>query len=411
MNRWTGEAAHERSLIIRALLNKPLIHRRGSGIRIVDLARVHQVELRSWFDHHLGWQLRIDRDHLRLFKVPEPPAHHDTETPTARQCALYCLILAVLEDCAGQTVTSELAEKITALTTTHASLRRFDATTRRERADLVAMIRLLTDQGVLTFERDSNLTRDDEKNYIAGSGNALYNVDHRAAAQLLASPTPPALAAGPRDLISSPHVDNAQTLDKTLHHALMRRLVDYPVVYYSDLPGDQRDYLRTHSEELLHAVRVGLDTRVETRAEGVAVIDEELTDLNFPKSSTASFAALLLAGVLARDVESSATHNTFLPDGSVRELGAEVATALLQVVQKINNNPIDTARTLEAALPILSRLGLITPATGGIRVRPAIARYRARDGLGARRTRNDLMLFGTDHVTTTSENDSDDQLF
>ncbi|MGW3600718.1 TIGR02678 family protein [Streptomyces sp. NPDC005167] len=411
MNNWTGDTAHARTLVIRALLNHPLIYRRGAGQRIVDLARTHHVELRTWFDHHLGWQLRVDRDRIRLFKVPEAPGQQGNEAPSARQCALYCLTLAVLEDCGHQTVISELAEKITALTTTHATLRRFDATVRGERADLVAMVRLLADQGVLAPERDGSLTREDERDYIAGSGDALYNVDHRAAALLLATSTPPTLADGPHELISKPPADDAQTLELGLHHALMRRLVDDPAVYLEDLPSDQRTYFLAHSEELLQAIRVGLDVRVEMRAEGVAIIDEELTDLPFPKNSTASFAALVLADALACEAAPTAAFNVFIGDRRLRELGAQVAAALLQLTQKINGHPIDTERTLKAALPILNRLGLLTLTTGGIRVRPALARYRAPAGQHARKISDDLMLFGAEELTDTSGNGSDDHLF
>ncbi|MFD7325675.1 TIGR02678 family protein [Streptomyces sp. NPDC059875] len=409
MKGWTGEAGHARSLVVRALLNRPLILTNRANKHVVDLAHAHYAELRSWFDHHLGWQLRVDRDRIRLFKIPEAPGRQGNDAPTARECALYCLTLAVLEDCGHQTVISELAEKITALTETHSVLRAFDATVRRERADLVAMVRLLVSQGVLTPERDRSLTREDEREYIQGSGDALYAVDHRTAALMIASPVPPALAGGPQGLIAETDPDHTDTAERAIHHALMRRFVDDPVVYFDDLPDEQRSYFHTHADELIQAVRRGLDCRVELRTEGVAIIDEDLTDLEFPKSSTPSFAALVLADALAHEAGHAPQEQPVVPEHRVRELAADVAATLLRLAQKINNHPIDAERTLEAAVPILNRLNLIQRLPEGIRVRPALARYRAPHGQGARKVQKDLMLFGHDDLTTSpSENGADD---
>lgn len=408
------EAAFERSQIIRALLVHPLLHRRGRHIRMLDLARRHQAELRRWFDHHLGWQLHVERDSLRLFKIPEAPGQQNIEAPTARQSALYCLLLAVLEDCGRQTVISELAEKLTPVTATHTALRRFDATVHRERFDLVAMVRLLCRHGVLTPTGEAGIAREQEKEYVAGSGDALYDVDHRTASLMLASPVGPAQAGGPDELLDTLRTGQDRTADEMTRQALMRRLVDEPVVYLDDLPGEQRDYFLAHTDELLAALRLGLDTRVEVRAEGAAIIDEELTDMEFPKTSAPSFAALVLADRLCGEVDSRSPRRPFVPHPRLLELTAEVTADLLKVITSINGHPIDAIRVKDAALPILIQLRLVEHVSGGIRVRPGLARYRAQPGLGARQGAENLMLFGAHDLPSSpalpSEDDSDDTL-
>lgn len=406
------EAAFERSQIIRELLAHPLLHRRGRHIRTLDLARRHQAELRRWFDHHLGWQLHVERDRLRLFKIPEAPDRQGIEAPTARQSTLYCLLLAVLEDCGQQTVISELAEKLTAVTNAHSALRRFDATVHRERFDLVAMVRLLCRHGVLTPTGESGTAREQEKEYVAGSGDALYDVDHRTASLMLATPVAPAQAGGPNELLDALGTGQGRTVDEMTRQALMRRLVDEPVVYLDDLPGDQRDYFLAHTDELLSALCLSLDTRVEVRAEGAAVIDEELTDLEFPKASAPSFAALVLADRLCSDAQGRSPRRTFVSHARLLELAAEVAADLLQLITSINGHPIDAIRIKEAALPVLIQLGLAEHVSGGIRIRPGMARYRAMPGLGARKGAENLMLFGAHDLPSpparSSEDDSDD---
>ncbi|MEV0223319.1 TIGR02678 family protein [Streptomyces sp. NPDC050704] len=408
MTSRSREAAFERSQIIRALLLRPLLHRRGRHIRTLDLARRHQAELRRWFDHHLGWQLHVERDHLRLFKIPEAPDRQGIEAPTARQSALYCLLLAVLEDCGQQTVISELAEKLTAVTATHTALRRFDATAHRERFDLVAMVRLLCRHGILAPTGDAGTAHEHEKQYVAGSGDALYDVDHRTAALMLAAPVAPAQATGPDELFDALGAEQGRTANELTRQALMRRLVDEPVVHLYDLPGDQRDYFLAHTDEVLTAVRLGLDTRVEVRAEGAAVIDEELTDLEFPKASAPSFAALVLADRLCGEVESRSPRRTFVSHPRLFELTADVAADLLQLITTINGHPIDAIRVKEAALPVLVQLGLAEHVSGGIRVRPAIARYRAMPGLGTRKGAENLMLFGAHDLPSPSARSSED---
>ncbi|MFD4538062.1 TIGR02678 family protein [Kitasatospora sp. NPDC058397] len=401
MSDWVGQDGHERREVIRALLRNPTLRRRGRRGRLIDQARVHEEELRTWFDHRLGWTLLVERDRVRLLKVPEDPGRFpDPSIPTARQCTLYCTVLAVLVDCGQQTVITELADRVTALTTASSSIRRFDATATRERRDLVAAIRRLTEDGVLVPTRDAGITADHEQAYVTGGGNALYDIDHRTAAFAIACPVPPSLAEGPDALL---HVQGGDLAghgptDGELRQAVMRRLVDHPVVYVEDLPVAQRAYLAEHRDELVADLRLSLDTRVEVRADGVAIVDQDFSDLEFPAASAASVAALALADLLAGEANVTTGTSFMVRDDRLLELADLVAAKISRVVAKIEGRPVDAATTLRYALPVLVQFGLVDPHDDGVRVRAAAARYRDPTGRGARVQGEALLLFGPEQA-------------
>ncbi|MBF8187835.1 TIGR02678 family protein [Nonomuraea sp. K274] len=405
MTRWSGVTGAERVHVVRALLARPLLHRRGVHTRTVEMARTHQTELQAWFEHHLGWQLRVERDRVRLFKAPGNVRRQGSDAPTARQCALFCLVLAVLEDCGAQTVISELAEKIEVVSRTHPSLRRFDATVSRERRDLVLMVRLLCRLRVLVSTLDTVVTQEDEQDYIRGIGDALYDVDHRTAALMLSTSVSPSLTTGPQELLIATGTDRMISEGRALHHAVMRRLVDDPVVYFDDLPSDQREYFLGHMQELIQALRAGLGARVEVRAEGAAIVDEELTDLEFPKTSAASFAALVLAERLFHEVVDAPDRTGWIGTTRLLELSSEVAADLAKTMTTINQKPVDGEHTWQAAAPILIGLDLICEVPGGILIRPALARFRDPSGRGPRTEKPGLMLFGLDDLQTSPTDD------
>ncbi|MFE2412396.1 TIGR02678 family protein [Kitasatospora sp. NPDC059408] len=397
MSNWAGQDGHECREVIRALLRNPTLRRRGRRGRLIDQARQHEEELRAWFDHRLGWPLLVERDRVRLLKVPEDPGRFpDPSVPTARQCALYCMVLAVLMDCGQQTIITELADRVTALTTASSSIRRFDATMTRERRDLIAAIRRLTDDGVLVPTRDAGITADHEQAYVTGGGNAVYDIDHRTAAFAIACPVPPSLAEGPDGLLRVKDGDLAghEPTDGELRQAVMRRLVDHPVVYADDLPAAQRIYLAEHLDELVADLRLSLDTRVEVRADGLAIVDQDFSDLEFPAASAASVAALALADLLAGEANAGTGTSFTVRGDRLLELADLVAAKISRVVSKIEGKTVDATVTLRYALPVLVQFGLVDPHEDGIRVRAAVARYRDPTGRGARVHGEALLLFG-----------------
>ncbi|MFJ1754621.1 TIGR02678 family protein [Kitasatospora sp. NPDC088134] len=390
--------------MVRALLRRPLVKGSSGQGQVVALARKHHVELRAWFDHHLGWPLYVERDRVRLYKIPADPGRPGPPVPSARQCVLYCLALAAIEDAGQQTVISHLAERIGALTAAHPAIRQFDAAQLAERRDLVAAIRLLVRDGVLAPTRDTGLTATDERGYVEGVSDALYDVGHRAAALLLSSPTPPAQATGPDGLLAVDDGFAPAGVEQTSRHAVMRRLVDHPVVYLDELSAEERRYLLDHRREVLQALRGGLGVRVEVRQEGWAVIDDELTDEPLLGQKTASFGALLLADRLFHEVAAKAPESRYVSEARLLELAAPVGEQLLRVVQNLDRKPITADRLVEVAVPILIGFGLVAESIGGgIEIRPALARYRDPTGAGARLTSHTTMTFGHQPPDPASE--------
>ncbi|MET8061970.1 TIGR02678 family protein [Streptomyces microflavus] len=399
MRGWTGQEGHERREVVRALLHTPVLRRESRHRRLVDQARRHEKELRAWFDRQLGWPLVVERDLIRLLKIPEDPGRYpDPIVPTSRQCALYCLLLAVLVDCGGQTVISELADRVTALTTAHRGLRRFDATLTRERRDLVAALRLLAEGGVLRSPREAGVTADAEQAYVAGRGNAVYDVDHRLAASAVVCPVPPSQADAPHGLlrVSEGDLGGGGRTDTELRQALMRRLVDDPVVYVDDLPSNQREYLSVHREELVAELVLGLGTQVEARAEGLAIVDSGFSDIEFPAASAVSVAALALADLLAGEAAPGQTGSFIVGNDRLFELAGLVAEQIRRVVPNIERKPVDGSVVLRYSVPVLMQFGLVDAHEDGVLVRAALARYRDPSGRGVRVTGEALLLFGQD---------------
>jgi len=122
------------------------------------LVRKHAAELGGWFADQTGWRLTVDAETARLFKKPaalddstRPARAPKTKVPfTRRRYVLLCLALAVLERSESQTTLGRLAEGVLtgaadpALTEAGIT---FAMERREERADLVAVVRLLLSWG------------------------------------------------------------------------------------------------------------------------------------------------------------------------------------------------------------------------------------------------------------------------
>ncbi len=114
---------------------------------------------------------------------------------------------------------------------------------RDERSDLVAVVRLLIDIGVLSR------VAGDEDAFGKDTGDVLYDVRRRVLGALLASPRGPStveaiafderLAALTREL--PPTTDDLR--NQRIRHRLTRRLLEDPVLYYDDLDEAERAYL------------------------------------------------------------------------------------------------------------------------------------------------------------------------
>lgn len=372
-NPETEREAFQRA--VRILLAKPLLTSAGGDGAAIALVQSREDALHAWFRRNLDWELAVGREVVRLFKVPERWPTFAAEAPSQRRCVLYCLVLAALEDCGEQIVITELAEKVSVLAATREDLANYESEYFRERLDFVFVLRALTEQGVLTPTRDANTTENDEYNYIHAGGNALYDVNHRAAAAILSSPVAPSRAGHPDQLIAETIPDTPEGHNYHRRVALTRRLVDTPVLYFAELAEDQVTYFHSQRYLLLREIDEGVGGRVEVRAEGAALIDDELTDIRFPQERTAQFAALAYAEALAGEPTANQSEPT-VSEARLTDITEQVTERVAQVAKTIAGAPVTAASVRSNALEMLAMLRLVELTGDGVRLLPALRRYR-----------------------------------
>lgn len=299
----------ERRQAVRALLRDPLL---AAGEPHFPAVRRHAAWLRDWFARETGWSLRVDPELARLRKTPADHADA-TRAATAgghrlrrRRYVLLCLALAALERGEGQTTLGRLAEAVVtgaadpALSTAGIA---FALESRDDRSDLVAVVRLLLDLGVL------RRVAGDETGYLSGAGDALYDVQRRVLAGLLTTRRGPSMIDAPDTaarlaaMIDEPLADTDEARNNALRHRLTRRLLDDPVVHYADLAADELAYLTSQRAALLRRVTAVTGLEPEVRAEGIAMVDpagaDALTDVRTPEEGTDGHGTLLVAEHLA----------------------------------------------------------------------------------------------------------------
>lgn len=388
-------ADRERRAAVRHLLAQPLTGQREDPHVWATIVR-HRRALVDWFAEHTGWQLVVDESggFARLHKVP---AHRDAtrlaRAPTSsarpfdrRRYSLLCLVLAVLDATSGQTTLRHVAEDVAERSRDLARISPFDATRYGERRALVDVLRLLVELGVLA-ERDG----DTERFARADSGDALYDIDDRRLAQLVAAPSSPSLVEDPADLPVEVYPDSDDGRRLQARHMVVRRLLDDPVVHYDDLTEREADWLVHALGYVGDLLDRDVGLVVERRAEGLLAVDpaRELTDEMFPDGgSTAKHAALLLAELLtdrARAARAAGRGVPSVTDAEAVTLVAELRDAYAQRCSWAQSYRDDDGAALATdALDLLERFGLVARADdGGWRPRPAIARF-APQAVGAR---------------------------
>lgn len=362
----------------RTLLTRPLLRSGGPDAAVAAAIRRPLVRdrLQHWFDHNLGWKLVVDRDAIRLNKIPATTPCRPEDAPTQEVCVLYCLVLVALEEAGEQVVITEIEEVVTMLSGSRTEIPTFDPTRFSDRRRLVTVLRLMVDQGVLVSTRDMAVTERDETEYMSGTGNAIYDVDHRAAALILSCPVPPTRAGTPAGMLVEPLPETLSGHNRRRRHAIMRRLVDEPVLYLHELSDEEQAYFRSQRHALLREVEEMLDVRVEVRAEGAAIVDDELSDLRFPYERTAQFAALLLAGALAAEPAAGSEDGYVVSSERLRAISPWLAGKVLERVKTIQSKPVTPDSVIEVAITVLAALRLVMPVPDGVQLLPALGRYR-----------------------------------
>ncbi|NXY93119.1 TIGR02678 family protein [Streptomyces sp. BR123] len=378
-----GQHAAELRKAARTLLRQPLLVAQGPFADEFRLVRRHASELREWFDRNTGWSLQVDSGTARLGKIPARladathPAREATRSAapfTRRRYVLLCLALAALERGEAQIALGRLADQVVleaADPRLAAAGIQFTLDRRDERLDLAAVVRLLLSLGVL------RRVAGDEDAYVSGAGDALYDVERRVLAGLLATRSGPSTvrAAGWEERLAELTAETALDSDelrfRAMRRSLTRRLLDDPVLYYDELDDAELAYLTRQRGFLTARITELTGLVAEVRAEGIAMVDpdDDLTDVRMPESGTRGHVTLLLAEYLTaadgapvstadlrrRVAELAAEHGGFWSK-SAREAGAE-------------------GELVEQAVVRLASLGLIARTPDGVVPRPALARY------------------------------------
>lgn len=383
----------EQQRALRSLLARPMLLHTDPAYPLV---RKHADALRHWLTRETGWALIVEDDFARLRK--RVADHGDTTRParlskpaasppfSRRRYTLTCLALAELERGEAQITLGRLGEAIrqgAADPDLKALGLQFALEERSERRDLVAVVRLLLELGVL-----SRVTGDEES-FVHAQQDVLYDVNRRLLSALLVVSRGPSLVENElsTELATEPSgttrlsqrlaavtktfvPDTPDARNTALRRNLTARLLDDPLVYWNELSAEELAYLTSQRPHIARRIRETVGLIDEIRAEGMAMVDPtgELSDERLPSEGTEGHATLLLADYLADHCTPQALETLHTQmrrwideyrrywKKAVRENGAEV---------ELCNN----------ALQRLSALRLVEISADGIQALPAIGRH------------------------------------
>ncbi|GAA1023029.1 hypothetical protein Aple_096210 [Acrocarpospora pleiomorpha] len=364
-----------RRAALRALLAKPLLTAEHDGEALFKVRHCER-ELREWLTRETGWRLHAEVEVARLFKTA--PATADATHPARgrsgesfgrRRYVLLCLALAVLERADAQTTLGRLAEEVLTAAAEPDLDFSFPLETRAERADLVAVVRLLIDWAVL------RRVAGEEEAYLSAAGDVLYDVRRGVLSTLLTGVRGPSTVHEPSfedrlaALVAEPLPDTDDLRNQALRRTLTRRFLEEPVVYYAELTEIERLYLHSQRHAIIRRIEDATGLIAEVRAEGVAMVDphDELTDIRMPEQRTDGHLTLLVAEYLAE-------HGT----ATMPELHAfvrQAAVAHQSYWRKGVTDPGAETELLADALGRLTALRLAETSGPTVTALPAIARY------------------------------------
>lgn len=372
------EEQSQRQAALRALLAKPLLTA-GTDADTMVLVRRHASELRDWLARETGWRLTADSTTARLYKTSprtadatRPARGHNKEPFTRRRYVALCLALSALARADAQTTLGSLADEVLTL----AAAPELDAAgftltleNRADRADLVAVVRLLLTWGVLTR------VAGDEDAYLSGTADVLYDIARPVLGVLLSGRRGPSTITAPdfetrlAELTAEPVPETDDLRNAELRRRLTRRLLDDPVVYYDDLADDERAYLVSQRHAITRRIADATGLVPEMRAEGIAMTDpdDELTDVRMPEQRTDGHVTLLVAEHLA------ARKSATLPE--LRAFVRKAAAEHKSYWRKGVTEPGADAELLGIALEKMTALSLAETDGDTVRARPALARF------------------------------------
>lgn len=374
----TDEETSQRQAAMRALLAKPLLTAEHDADDLVAVRR-HLGYLREWLGRETGWRLQADPETARLFATAattsdatRPARGRAKDVFGRRRYVLLCLALAVLERADAQTTLGALADDlldVAAEPELAAAGIEFTLDNRAERFDLVAVVRMLLDWGVLAR------VAGDEDAYLSATGDVLYDIRRPVLAALITGTRGPStISAGSFDdrlaeLTAEPVPDTDELRNRTMRHRLTRRLLLDPVVYYDELEPAERAYLLSQRHAITRRIQEATGLWPEIRAEGIAMVDpdDSLTDVRMPEQRTDGHVTLLVAEYLAaREAATTAELREF-----VRHASRKNASYWRKGVTE----PGAEDQLLNIALGKLTALRLVEAGSDVVRSLPAIGRF------------------------------------
>ena len=377
----------ERQRAMRAILQRPLLAAAGANAEAYLLVRRHAQWLKEWFSRHPDWNFQIDSEIARLRKTPSdladgtrPAMDPNKRAPfTKRRYILLCLALATLEQAERQVVLGRLADGAMELINSDPAFEaagiHFDLKSQDQRRDMVDVVRLLIDFGVL------QRIHGDEQQYLSQSGDVLYNINRPALAAMLNLQNSPSTIAATLTRERTGHLTQElapvsdEGRNRKIRSALVRRLLDNSVLYFDELSAEESAYLAGQRGFLLSQISLATGLVPEIRREGIAMLDPtgDLTDIGLPEEGTYGHAALLLAEYLAV----RAKENPGQPVGRT-----ELHRYTAQLIEEHRSHWRRDAREAGAEIDIVERtlerlaaLRLVRSGADGVTPLPAIARY------------------------------------
>lgn len=385
----------ERSEAVRRLLAQPFLAA-GSDPDAFRLVARHGPWLADYFDQTCGWALAVDVA-SGFARLAKRPAAVDPSRPLRRtrgerapfdrrRYQLLCLVCAELVRHPVTTV-GMLAGAVTA----DAGL---DTSRQAERTAFVDALRALIGWGALDVSAG-------ELDAYVGSdrANALLSADTARLHRLLVPATAPsALCASLSTdeatdrLLDEPRYGTEpgaapgsemgeEARNRWARHRLGRRVLDDPVVHVEDLSDVETTYLASISgRRWLRDRAADAGLQLEERADGILAVDPEAvaTDVVFPApAGNAHQLALLLVDRLVPTDPGGSRRISHLTAGELRSTVQDVLDRFPGWArgQREEGGPERLARQ---AVDLLVGLGLARwDDEGGVRARPALARYRS----------------------------------
>jgi uncharacterized protein (TIGR02678 family) len=165
---------------------------------------------------------------------------------------------------------------------------------------------------------------------------------------------------------------------------LTRRLLDDPVVYYSELAPDELAYLHRQRGQIVSRITEATGLVAEARAEGIAMVDpdDQLTDVRMPAQGMQSHLTLLLAEFIA-------THRGGVRLTALHQHTKALAQRFKSVWRKDATDAGAEHGLVLQAVEALRALRLVAVETGDdplVTPRAAISRYALAEPSGRKST-------------------------